>query len=136
MKIKFLSGPCTGQIDHAPNSQEIQLLAKAGIIEIIPWKDFRERLAAEASPAAKPVVAWGIREASGSRYSQTRIVKTVGSDTYFLNAPTADTPPAIVARFNALVNIAKNQRTANDAERSRVEQGRQQEQLLSMNFRF
>jgi hypothetical protein len=54
VKIKFLSGPRSGQIDHAPNSQEIQLLAKAGIIEIIPYKNYVERLSSEFREASGP----------------------------------------------------------------------------------
>jgi len=54
LKIKFLSGPRTGQTDHAPNSQEIQLLAKAGIIEIIPYKNFVEFMSAEHAQGSHP----------------------------------------------------------------------------------
>jgi hypothetical protein len=36
MYIKYLSGPRAGQFDDAPNSQQTDLLVKAGIIEIIP----------------------------------------------------------------------------------------------------
>jgi hypothetical protein len=61
MKIRFLSGPRAGQIDHAPNSQEMQLMAKAGLIEILPYSSFRERLANEASPAAKlGAASWSV----------------------------------------------------------------------------
>jgi hypothetical protein len=35
MKIKFLSGPRKGQIEHAPRSQEVKLLVDAGLIEIV-----------------------------------------------------------------------------------------------------
>lgn len=35
MKIRFLSGPNAGKIDHAPVSQETDLLIKAGLVEVI-----------------------------------------------------------------------------------------------------
>jgi hypothetical protein len=46
MKIRFLSGPNAGKVDHAPiHSQEIELLIKAGIVEVLH----------EAPPAPLPV---------------------------------------------------------------------------------
>jgi hypothetical protein len=36
MQIRFLSGPNAGKVDHAPiHSQEIELLIKAGIVEVL-----------------------------------------------------------------------------------------------------
>jgi hypothetical protein len=35
MKIRFLSGPNAGRVDHAPQSQETELLIKAGVVEIV-----------------------------------------------------------------------------------------------------
>jgi hypothetical protein len=63
VKIKFLSGPRQGEISHAPYSQEVQLLASAGLIEIIPYKDFRERLAESSPPPATlpAKVSWGVK---------------------------------------------------------------------------
>lgn len=110
MKIKFLSGPRTGQIDHAPNSQEIQLLAKAGIIEIIPYSSYRERLAAEHSSArghgsTDPNVVgveWGLKDRAQSPLSKVLIIKRVGAQTFYLESPDTDTPPSIVARWAEL----------------------------------
>src|ERR1019366_8956918 len=49
MKITFLSpSPKAGQISHIENAAGHALVA-AGLAEHIPWKDFRERLAAEAT---------------------------------------------------------------------------------------
>lgn len=116
MKIKFLSGPRTGQIDHAPNTQEMQLLAKAGLIEIIPWTSYRERLASEHASAsgagcvnASVVgVEWGIRESDGSAYSQNVVIKKSGSNTTFFSAPPDDAPPSIKQRFAELAAIDPN----------------------------
>jgi hypothetical protein len=135
MKIKFLSGPRTGQTDHAPNTQETQLLAKAGIIEIIPYKNAVERLNYESSLlASAPVVTeWGTCEKNGSAL----VVKKVGAETFYYDAPTADTPDAIKASFARLQ--AKNsdaQRAANDAERHRAWAGVEHEQLAAMNAKY
>ena len=72
MKIKFLSGPRSGQIDHAPNSQEIQLLAKAGIIEIIPYKNYVERLSSEFREGRDPSNA-NPPQVSGVEWSCSRL---------------------------------------------------------------
>jgi hypothetical protein len=133
MKIRFLSGPRTGQTDHAPNSQEMQLLAKAGIIEIIPYQDFRARLREEASPAAvAPENSWGVKESNGSAFSQPTIIKKVGCETFYLKEPDETTPPAIVEKFHVLKNsdpgaaraaveAAKRQQEERErAERTRV----------------
>jgi hypothetical protein len=135
MKIKFLSGPRTGQTDHAPNTQETQLLAKAGIIEIIPYKNAVERLNYESSLlASAPVVTeWGTCEKNGAAL----VVKKAGAETFYYDAPTVDTPDSIKASFARL--HAKNsdaQRAANDAERQRAWAGVEHEQLAAMNAKY
>ena len=111
MKIKFLTGPKQGQIDHAPDSQETLLLVKAGIIEIIPYKGFRERLADEeklrqaAQPA--PVAQWSIQE-SVSSGGKILVIKTyLGEITYF-DAPPKDCPPAVVKRWKEKVDLERS----------------------------
>jgi len=106
MKIRFLSGPRSGETDHAPNTQETQLLAKAGIIEIIPWKNYHERLASETPQVVvPPTVEWGIRGAERglNSYSQTVIIKrtSLGETTFFSSVP-PDCPKEIANQFRAL----------------------------------
>jgi hypothetical protein len=73
MKIKFLSGPRAGQTTHVPNSQEYQVMASAGLIEIVPmaargtaeWlRDMKERSEA-FNPPVTVTVAWSV--AKGDR---------------------------------------------------------------------
>jgi hypothetical protein len=68
MKIKFLSGPRAGQTEHVPNSQEYQVMASAGLIEIVPmaargsaeWlRDMKERSAA-LNPQVQSTVTWSV----------------------------------------------------------------------------
>ena len=107
MKIKFLSGPRTGQFDHAPNTQETQLLVKAGIIEIIPWKDYRERLAATAAeqtagtvvPVTVQHVEWGFLPPGNSLFHVRAIVKRTGSETIWFRTPPSDCPDSILKQF-------------------------------------
>jgi len=69
MKIKILTGPNAGTFTHTENTQDALLQEKLGNIEIIRYKDFRERLTAESNPAAAPtVVEWGIRPAALSSF--------------------------------------------------------------------
>jgi hypothetical protein len=50
MKIRFLTGDKKGQISHAPVNQNTQLMVDAGLIEVLPWKNYQERLAAVLAP--------------------------------------------------------------------------------------
>jgi hypothetical protein len=68
VKIKFLSGPRAGQTSHVPNSQEYQVMASAGLIEIVPmaargsaeWlRDMKERSEA-LNPPVQPKVTWSV----------------------------------------------------------------------------
>jgi hypothetical protein len=70
MKIKFLSGPRAGQTEHVPNSQEYQVMASAGLIEIVPmaargsaeWlHDMKERSEA-LNPPAQSKVTWTVKK--------------------------------------------------------------------------
>jgi hypothetical protein len=94
----------------------MQLLAKAGLIEIIPWTSYRERLASEHASAsgagcvnASVVgIEWGIRESDGSAYSQNVVIKKSGSTTTFFSAPPDDAPASIKQRFAELASINPN----------------------------
>jgi hypothetical protein len=102
MKIRFLTGPRAGQIDHSRNSQEAELLVKAGIIEVIPYKNFQERLAAESpKPAAAPVVSWGVHhnQTENSIASRVTVSKTVNGETTIYSAPPKDCPADVIVKF-------------------------------------
>jgi hypothetical protein len=107
MRIKFLTGPKAGQVDHVPNSQEFQVLASAGLIEILPYKDFRERLNDEMAAMPKPttplVTTWGVRHVTAPGDLQPRnviVVKTTPTgDVTFFDGPPAGCPPEVVAKF-------------------------------------
>lgn len=103
MRIKFLSGPRAGQVDHVPNTQEYQVLAATGLIEIIQYKTFQERLA-DSMPqaAAVPAVAWGVQHCMQSGEAQPRavlVIKTVNGEQTIYDAPPAGCPADVVAKF-------------------------------------
>jgi hypothetical protein len=50
MRIKFLSGPNAGKVEHAPRNQSTDLLIKAGLCEVIPDE-----------PLAPAVVSWAVK---------------------------------------------------------------------------
>ena len=108
MKIKYLSGPKAGQFDHAPNTQETQLLVKTGLIEIVRYTNFIEYMSREhAQPAAQPKVEWFIKDIGIGRYSKVEVGMRVinGPDnvsTAWFDAPPANCPPEIVARWKQL----------------------------------
>jgi hypothetical protein len=105
MRIKYLpSSPKAGQVEHIANSVGATLIA-AGFAEAVPYKDFRERLAAETPQAfaiAPPVVEWGVKERHLSRFGLVVVVKKVGSETTYYSAPPDDAPPSIKQRFAEL----------------------------------
>ncbi len=103
MRIKYLpSSPTAGQVEHIANSVGETLIA-AGFAEEIKYRDFRERLAAEASPAAPPLkVEWGVQERHLSRFGLVVVIKKVGAETQYLSAPPDDAPESIKKRFAEL----------------------------------
>jgi hypothetical protein len=110
MKIKYLSGPRAGQTEHVPNSQEFQVLAKAGIIEIVPYKDFRERLAAEtaaqAATAPPATTRWAVRENPVRVPDKLpfQVLKILPSgETLYFAYPPDDAPPEIRKRFAQMI---------------------------------
>ncbi len=107
MRVRFInpSNKKFGTVEHIENTAGRTLIA-LGECEAVPYRDFRERLAAEASPAAAPVqISWGVKEADGSVFSTPTIVKKVGSETFYFDGPPADCPPSIVAQYNELKNV-------------------------------
>jgi hypothetical protein len=113
MKIKFLSGPRAGQIDHAPISQETDLLVKAGIIEVIPYKNWQAQLQhneyiRQASLPKVPVTAqWGIKHSVCGTGPAVMVVKTLGVETTFYDAPPADCPPSTRQQWKSAVDLQR-----------------------------
>jgi hypothetical protein len=108
MKIIYKTGPRAGQVDHVPNSQEFQVLASAGLIEIVPYKTYQERLAAEMPKATAPVVGWGVQHNATGGEQQLRsvtLIKTVNGDQTIYDAPPADCPPDVIAKFRKAVAV-------------------------------
>ena len=110
MKIKFLSGPRAGQIDHAPISQETDLLVKAGIIEVIPYKGYQERLKAEEElrMASQPKIAaqWGIRRIMYTNKGLCCVVvKMDGPETTFYDSPPTGCPRATAAEWKKQIDL-------------------------------
>ena len=136
MKIKYLSGPRIGQIDHAPNSQEMQLLAKAGIVQIVPYRDFRDRLREEGQGGAdahnvspnftKPgEVQWSVKDKDESGFRTVVIIKVSGSEKTYYSAPPTDAPKSVVDRFTSLTNAIPGPSAAaqlDAAKRAQAEQ--------------
>jgi hypothetical protein len=78
MRIKFLSGPKSGQISHAPRSQETQLLIDAGVIEVVAgpaprygsteWMEEKQANSLKINPPrSEAVVTWGVKFGHFSR---------------------------------------------------------------------
>ena len=108
MKVRFISGPKINTTEHVANDIGRTLVA-AGLAEHIPYKDFRERLAEESSPAAKPTpVEWGIRESDGSPFSVNVVVKKTATGMQFLSQPPDDAPASIKCRFAELTTRDPN----------------------------
>jgi len=102
IRIKYLVGPKSGQIVVVNNSQEFQTLAASGFIEIIPYKNYQERLAAEMPKPVATVVQWGVQHVTAPGESQPRnviVIKTVNGDQTIYDAPPKDCPPDVVAKF-------------------------------------
>jgi hypothetical protein len=132
MKIRLLTGPRAGQIDHAPNSQEIQLQVKLGNIEIMPYRDFRERLREEGQGGASTNVnpslpegkiEWGVLDRN-TQFREVTVVKKFASETVYYSTPPVDAPKSIVQRFNDLSNSTRSADAAADlaaAKRAQLE---------------
>ena len=103
MRVKFVCGPRAGEIVHAPHSQEIQIMAACGFVEILPElkRGTNEYLAERGalSPAPSIPVEWGV---TGDSYRQTAVVKKRGSETTYYDSPPADCPASVAARFHEM----------------------------------
>jgi hypothetical protein len=117
MKIRYLTGARSGQTDHVPHSQEIQVLINAGIIEAIPYASYRERLAEEGQgmqqqpdPNFVQGIQYSVRERQfGSvNTGHAFIERRSGSETLFfdtLETIPADCPKNIIVRFLELNKV-------------------------------
>jgi hypothetical protein len=95
MKIKFLSGPRAGQTEHVPNSQEYQVMASAGLIEIVPmaargtpqWlQDMKERGEAFAPQLSPAKVTWLVKKgALTERYGITASCSRGNCSSFFFD---------------------------------------------------
>lgn len=134
MKVRFISGPKINTTEHVANDIGRTLVA-AGLAEHVPYKDFRERLAAESSPAAKPTpVEWGIRESDGSPFSVTVVVKKTATGMQFLSQPPDDAPESIKRRFAELASINPN--AAAEALGARKREQAEYDERMKMAKRF
>jgi hypothetical protein len=112
MQIRHLNSPKAGLVEHIDNATARTLIA-AGFAEPVPYKDFRERLAAEStSQTAGTIVsvgvsgtAWGF-DGSCSQFRQPVIIFKRGAETVYYDAPVKDTPAAIVKQFHEAVGTA------------------------------
>jgi hypothetical protein len=114
MRIRFLSGPKTGEVRHAEKSQATQLLVDAGLVEVVD--DLRESRGAH--PQDTVPTYYATPEWSTFRHHTSGniiIVRKYMTETLFFSGPPDpnkwDCPPAVVAQFNALtqrgVDIAR-----------------------------
>jgi len=112
MQIRHINSPKAGLVEHLDNATAKTLIA-AGFAEHVPYKDFRERLAAEStSQTAGTVVSvsvvgteWGF-DGSCSQFRQPVIIFKRGSETTYYDAPVKDTPASIVKQFYEAVGTA------------------------------
>jgi hypothetical protein len=89
-----------------------QVLIATNQAVAVPWKDFRERLAATATAGADPFnvnayvegVQWGVIPAETSQFRRVVICKRAGAETTWYDGPTSEMPPSIVAQFEQLTN--------------------------------
>ena len=122
MKIRILTGPNAGTTTHTENTQDALLQEKLGNIEIIRYKDFRERLREEGqlgtdAHSVNPCIAegkveWGVKSASDSGFRVVVVIKRSGAETTYFSTPPADAPKSIIARFNDLSNSTSSNAAA------------------------
>jgi len=112
MQIRHINSPKAGLVEHIDNATAKTLIS-AGFAEHVPYKDFRERLAAEStSQTAGTVVSvsvsgteWGF-DSSCSQFRQPVIIFKRGAETTYYDAPVKDTPASIVKQFHESVGTA------------------------------
>ena len=144
MKIKFLTGPRAGELSHAPNSQQSQLLAAAGIIEIIPYKSYVERLDFEAREGRDPsnvcvpfvvgiVYELGTLPVSNIPCLFRKHATTVDRIVNVEQAKSVSVPKEWIAKLKTALAAPKQQAEPNSAERSRVQAAMDKSKEAEMN---
>src|SRR5271155_4650140 len=96
-KIKFTSGPKSGLIEHV-RPQVAETLVAAGLAELIPYKNYVERLQEEEAvrqsslPQTAPTVKWSVGrgERNGRVFISAQCSSSAcGSGFFFDGAPAA-----------------------------------------------
>lgn len=134
MKIKFVSGPKQGAIEHLQPSIANTLIA-SGLAELVPYKGFRERLAEESNMNRSHVRAgavapeffttpvWSAKQLIHS--GKVVVEKRFGTETVAYSTPPADCPPAVVRAFESLTTkpdtLAADQLAREAAVRAQAE---------------
>lgn len=110
MHIRFIHpSPKAGQEEHVENSAGRTLIL-AGFAEEVPSKGYQERLAAlererqRTSPAQ--VAQWAVHDSISSG-RKIMVVKTYLAEVTYYDAPPQDCPPAVVARWQKLVDLER-----------------------------
>lgn len=108
MKIQFTQfapDPSLRGTTKTLPAHRAQPLIDSGVAVQVPWKDFRERLAAEATSQTAGSFQnvsvdeeWGI-DTSLTQFRQVVIIRKRGSETIIYDSPTKNTPPSIVKQF-------------------------------------
>jgi len=126
MRIKYREpSPKAGLTEHIDNVTG-RLLVTSGLAEVVPYKDFRERLAAEASPSGPaPIPEWGILEAT-TPLGQNAVIKRCGAETTYYGDPLPEDCPASIRERFALLAGRPTAETVQ--ARKEAEQNRQFEQ--------
>lgn len=148
MKVRYTAAsPKAGQVEHLPPHIGNTLVA-AGFAEAVPlpsrndpgWLDARNEQAALAVPQPGDVdpnakgTEWGIRERTSSDgFSHARIIMRRGSETFYFDAPPADCPASIKARFQQLLDTEKSLDTPYSRERAQQAQyAREQQERVAV----
>jgi len=127
MKVHFLpASPKHGQPDeHLPPSVAQALIA-AGFAEACPvprrgtneYLQMRKEQTAHLTPNPADVNTtvqgeeWGVQDKGTSMFSQVMVVKRVGAETFYYDAPPVDAPLTIVQRFRDLTLTTADEASA------------------------
>ena len=131
MRIQYLPAfPKHPLIEHVRPDVGRTLIA-AGFAQEIRYKDFRERLAAEGAVGTDPsntnvgiaAAEWGVIPSSISSFREDVVVKKIGTETIYFDAPPADAPLAIKKQWADLKgeDINANSRAIDKAKQEQVE---------------
>ncbi len=148
MKIKYLPPSPNATVDfgygeigvnHVKNSDAGPLIS-AGFARHIPYRNYVERLATEATSQTAGSFQnvsvdeeWGF-DGSCTQFRQAVIIFKRGSETIIYDGPTKDTPPSIVKKFHDATQPIVNPEWAEELrERERNKQLEQQSKERAMS---